>query len=199
MRTDFEQKLALLPALLPIFQEQGVKVGGADLLISAADLREAIEEPAKRIGLKFEDGVIDQLVKDILGEAAGLPLLQFTLLKLWRNREHNRITWNGYRSLGSARQALTIAADRFYSGLIPQDQQTAKRILLRLARPSAGVEITSNRVQREAMYKAGEARDQVDRVLTKLVSTGLLRLTKGDTPADDQIEVSHEALIRVCS
>src|SRR6516162_9878286 len=135
LRTDFEQKLALLPALLSLFQEQGVKVGGADLLISAADLREAIEEPAKRIGLQFEDGVIDQLVKDILGEAAGLPLLQFTLLKLWRSREHNRITWNGYRSLGSARQALTIAADQFYSGLIPQDQQTSKRILLRLARP----------------------------------------------------------------
>lgn len=196
MRTDFEQKLALLPALLPLFQEQGVKVGGADLLISAADLREAIEEPAKRIGLQFEDGVIDQLVKDILGEAAGLPLLQFTLLKLWKNREHNRITWNGYKSLGSARQALTIAADQFYSGLIPQDQQTAKRILLRLARPSAGVEITSNRLQREALYKAGEARDQVDRVLTKLLNAGLLHLTKGDTPAYDQIEVSHEALIR---
>ena len=196
MRTDFEQKLALLPALLPIFQEQGVKVGGADLLISAADLREAIEEPAKRVGLKFEDGVIDQLVKDILGEAAGLPLLQFTLLKLWRSREHNRITWNGYRSLGSARQALTIAADQFYSGLIPQDQQTSRRILLRLVRPSAGVETTSNRVQREALYKAGEARDQVDRVLTKLVNAGLLHLTKGDTLPDDQIEVSHEALIR---
>ena len=196
MRTDFEEKLALLPALLPLFQEEGVKVGGTDLLISAVDLREAIEEPAKRVGLKFEDGVIDQLVKDILGEAAGLPLLQFTLLKLWNGREHNRITWKGYRSLGSARKALTIAADQFYSGLIPQDQQTAKRILLRLARPSAGVEITSNRVRREAFYKAGEARDQVDRVLAKLVNAGLLHLTQGDTLADEQIEVSHEALIR---
>jgi len=196
MRTDFEQKIALLPALLPLFQEQGVKVGGADLLISAADLREAIEEPAKRIGLKFEDGVIDQLVKDFLGEAAGLPLLQFTLLRLWQAREHNRITWKAYRSLGSARQALTIAADEFYSGLIPQDQQTARRILLQLARPSAGVEITSNRVNREVLYQGGEARDQLDRVLIKLVDAGLLHLTKGDTPADDQIEVSHEALIR---
>ncbi len=69
--------------------------------------------------MKFEEGVVDALLQDILGEPAALPLLQFTLLKLWENREHNRVTWEAYRRLGGGRLALTRSADIFYNSLIP--------------------------------------------------------------------------------
>ena len=61
--------------------------------------------------MKFEDGLVDRLVKEILGEPAGLPLLQFTLLKLWGLRERNRITLEAYRKIGGGRQALARTAD----------------------------------------------------------------------------------------
>jgi energy-coupling factor transporter ATP-binding protein EcfA2 len=192
VRSDFEPQIARLQALYPHFQRARVQVTP----LSAADLRDAIEKPAELVGLKFEPGIVDDLVKEILGEPAGLPLLQFTLLELWKRRERNRITWETYRGLGGAREALTLTADRFYNNLIPQDQATAKRILLRLARTSEGVEVLRNRVSREALYKAGEASDQVDRVLERLVAARLLRLHKGETPGDDQVEVAHEALVR---
>lgn len=192
MRTDFEAQLARLPAFQPLFEQALVRVTP----LSAAELRQAIEQPAALIGLKFESGLIDQLLQDVLGEPAALPLLQFTLLKLWEARDHNRITWEAYKRLGGGRLALARSADQFYSGLIPEEQRTARRILLRLVRPGEGLETTSNRVQVATLYQSGEARDRVDRVLQKLIDAHLVRISEGDTSVDTQIEVAHEALVR---
>jgi len=192
MRTDFESYVARLPHFQPRFEEAIVRVTP----LNAAELREAIERPADLVGLKFEEGVVDGLVQDLLGEPAALPLLQFTLLKLWEHRERNRITWDAYRRLGGGRLALARSADQLYEQLIPEDQIAARRILLRLVRPGEGLEVTSNRVRRAVLYQSGEARDRVDRVLQRLIDADLLRLSPGDKADDDQVEVAHEALVR---
>lgn len=192
MRTDYESYLNKYPLLQRLFEQGMVRVTA----MAAGELREAIEGPAEAIGLKFDEGLVDQLVREILGEPAALPLLQFALLKLWQNREHNRITWNSYRKVGSVMQALANTADEVYDALIPEEKETAKRIFLRVVRPSAGLEVTRNRVPRKALYRSGEAKDRVDRVLQKLVDANLIHLTKGTSDDDDQIEVAHEALVR---
>jgi hypothetical protein len=192
MRTDFESFITRLPTFQPVFEQAVVRVTP----LNAAELREAIEKPAEAVGLKFEEGVVDALLQDILGEPTALPLLQFTLLKLWEGRERNRITWAAYRRLGGGRLALSRSADELYNSLIPEEQVTARRILLRLVRPGEGLEVTSNRVRRQTLYEGGEARDRVDRVLNKLIAARLVRVTEGDTPADAQVEVAHEALVR---
>jgi len=192
MRSDFESYVARLPKLQALFEQAQLRV----MSLNANELREAIEQPAERVGLKFEDGIVEALVKEILGEPAGLPLLQFTLLKLWENREHNRVTWDAYHRLGGARLALARSADAWYEALIPEEQVTAKRLLLRMVRPGEGLEVTSNRVRREALYRTGEAPDRIDRVLGKLIQARLVRLTAGDLPSDAQVEVAHEALVR---
>ncbi len=194
MRIDFESNVARLPTFQPLFEKAEVRV----LPLGAGELREAIEEPAKAVGLKFEAGVVDALVKDILGEPAALPLLQFTLLKLWDHRERNRVTWEAYQRLGGSRRALARSADEFYDKLLVEEQVTARRILLRMVRPGEGLEVTSNRIRREALYRAGEAaeNDRIDRVMDRLIQARLVRLTEGDTPADAQVEVAHEALVR---
>jgi len=192
MRTDFESFVARLPDFQAHFEEAIIRVTP----LNAAELRAVIEQPAAMIGLKFEEGVVDALVQDVLGEPAALPLLQFTLLKLWERRERNRITWNTYKTLGGGRLALARSADQLYESLIPEEQLTARRILLRLVRPGDGLEITSNRVRRTVLYQTGEARDRVDRVLQRLIDADLLRLSPGEKSADDQIEVAHEALVR---
>jgi WD40 repeat protein/energy-coupling factor transporter ATP-binding protein EcfA2 len=192
MRIDFMDNVKALPELNAIFEANLIRMTP----LTAADLREAIEEPAKRIGLKFQEGLIDQLLNDILGEPAALPLLQFTLLKLWENRDRNRITFDDYNKLGGGRQALAKSADDFYNNLIPEEQVTARRILLRLVKPGEGTEVTSQRMRRIDLYVKAEAVDRIDRVLNKFLQARLLRLTKGRTPYDDQIEVAHEALVR---
>ncbi|MBW4548330.1 MAG: WD40 repeat domain-containing protein [Symplocastrum torsivum CPER-KK1] len=192
MRTDFESQVAWVPVFKDLFEQAQVRVTALD----ASELREAIEKPAELVGLKFEEGLVEALLQDVLGEPAALPLLQFTLLKLWDNRERNRVTWETYKRLGGGRQALARSADEFYEQLIPEEQVTVKRILLRMVRPTEGLEVTSNRIQRKTLYQAGEARDRVDRVLDKLIQSRLVRLTEGDTPDDAQVEVAHEALVR---
>ncbi len=192
MRTDFESFVARVPAFQPHFEEAVVRVTP----LNAAELRAVIEKPAALVGLKFEDGVVDALVQDVLGEPAALPLLQFTLLKLWEDRDRNRITWESYKKLGGGRLALARSADQLYTSLIPEEQVTARRILLRLVRPGDGLEVTSNRVRRSVLYQSGEARDRVDRVLDRLVVADLLRVSSAEKVEDTQVEVAHEALVR---
>jgi Tol biopolymer transport system component len=192
MRTDFEGQVARLPDFEPLFEKALERVTP----LNAGEIREAIEGPANLVGLKFEEGMVEALINDVLGEPAALPLLQFTLLKLWEARDRNRVTWAAYRRLGGGRQALANSADAFYRQLIPEDQMTARRILLRLVRPGEGLEVTSNRMQRGRLYYKAEARDRIDRVLDKLIQARLLHRTPGETNADDQIAVAHEALVR---
>jgi len=62
---------------------------------------EVIEGPAAIVGLRFEEGVVDDLASKVLGERAGLPLLQFTLLQLWEKRRRNRVTKEVYEDVAA--------------------------------------------------------------------------------------------------
>ncbi len=191
MRSDYEDNVARMPELNALFQQAQVRVTA----MSAGELREAIEKPAQKVGLRFDEGVVDALLRDILGEPAGLPLLQFALLQLWRGRARNRITWQAYRKLGNAREALARTADEVYGRLIPEEQEAARRILMRMVRPGAGMEVTSSRVPRAELRRL-EASDRVDRVLDRLIRSGLVRLSRGEDEDRDLCEVAHEALVR---
>jgi len=192
MRTDFESLVSRIPDFHVLFERHIFRVTP----LNAAQLRASIEAPADLIGLKFEQGLVDTLLQDTLGEPAALPLLQFTLLKLWEQRERNFITWDAYHRLGGGRLALANSADAFFENLIPEEQTTVRRILLQLVRAGDGLEITSNRVRLDSLYGTGEAEDRVSRVLDKLVQERLVRVTQGDVAGDAQIEVAHEALVR---
>jgi len=192
MRTDYESQLSRYPAFQTAVEAGQMRVPA----MNAAELRSAIENPAAAIGLKFEEGLVDALIREILGEPAALPLLQFALLRLWESRERSRITWEAYRRIGGVMAALENTAEALYTSMIPEDQITTRRLMLRLVQPGQGLEVTRNRVRRRTLYSAGEAQDRVDRVLDKLVQAQLIHLSAGTTPEDDQIEVAHEALVR---
>jgi WD40 repeat protein len=192
MRSDFEMHVSRLPELQSMIDQDVIRITS----LTASELRESIDAPAASIGLKFEEGVIDALLNDILGEPAALPLLQFTLLKLWEKRERNRVTWEAYKKLGGGRQALARSADEFYNQLIPEEQVTMRRILLKMVRPGDGLEVTSNRVPLASLYQKAEANDRIKRVLDKLIQARLIRVSEGDRSTDDQVEIAHEALVR---
>ena len=191
MRSDYESRLTTMPELQELFAKGDLRATP----MAAPELREAIEEPARLIGLKFESGLVDALVHDVLGEPAALPLLQFTLWKLWQSRDHNRITMASYRRLGGGRAALANSANALYESLIQQEKDTMRRILLRMVRPGAGAEVTSSRVSVRQLLQLGDDHSRVQRVLDKLIAERLVRST-GPGSDDDQVEVAHEALIR---
>ena len=192
MRSDSESSIVKAEAFLPLYKAGKIMPSP----LTASELRDAIECPAEQVGLKFEAGVIDALLDDILGEPAALPLLQYSLLKLWEARERNRVTLETYKQVGGGRLALARAADDLYNRLSPQEQVSVRRILLRMVRPGEGLEVTSGRVRRADLLSIGEDPDRLSRVLQKLVAARLVRLTSSDTSDDTQVEVAHEALVR---
>jgi WD40 repeat protein/energy-coupling factor transporter ATP-binding protein EcfA2 len=193
MRDDFMGAVSRLPSLAPQFD----KIIAVVVPPTAAELRDAIERPAERIGLKFEEGLVELLLKDVVNEPAGLPLLQFTLLKLWESRDHNRITRAAYHRLGGGRECLARSADEVWEALgLQENKDTAERILLELVRPTEGREFTSKRVRRQRLYQLGIPANRITLALDRLVKARLLRVTPGETADDDRIEVAHEALVR---
>ena len=192
IRSDFEQYLVCLDDLPSNVEMAKVRVTP----LSTTELRDVIEKPAERVGLKFEAGIIDDLIQDMHNQPTGLPLLQFTLQKLWEQRRRNRVTREAYKRLGGVHQALERSADLLYESLIPQNQEVLKHILLRMIRPDRGLEVTSNRVTRQSLYLNNFAQERVDEVLNKLIDARLVRETRGETPDDDQVEVAHEVLVR---
>ena len=191
MRNDYESWVSRIPDLQDAFVQGRVQATP----LSAEELRRAILEPAEMVGLRFQDGIVEALISEVLGEPAALPLLQFTLRALWDERRRNRITWNFYSRVGDGRTALARAADKLYNGLIPEEQVTARRILLRLVRPGAGLEVTSSRVAVTELLATGEDPGRMTRVLDRLLAARLLKQSQGDVAADRQVEVAHEALV----
>lgn len=189
LRSDFEERMQGLPALYEAFEH-----GRVDLRpMSIAALRSTIEKPAAEVGLRFDEGIVDDVLGKMLGVNEGLPLLQFTLLKLWKLRQRNRVTWEAYRRLGEdPRRALGQSAEAQYQGLTPAQQSIAKRLFLKLVSPKEGEnEFTRNRLSRGELAH-GENPERVNEVLAKLLDEGLLRITGNEA----QIEVMHEALVR---
>ncbi|GIK58753.1 MAG: hypothetical protein HND44_13435 [Chloroflexi bacterium] len=192
MRTDLESNLLRMAEFHAAFAGAQLRV----TTMNATELRQAIQQPAELVGLKFEDGLVEQLVSDVLGEPAALPLLQFTLLKLWEKRERNRVTWQAYTELGGGRDALANSADRLYNNLNPAEQRIARRILLKMVRPTQGLDVVRNRIQRQQLYEPTLGQARVDYVVSHFARERLIRLTPGETPETDQLEIAHEALVR---
>ncbi len=189
MRSDFLPHAAKVKALQPWFDRCVVRVKPFD----ARELHEVIEKPATAIGLKFEDGLTEQLVEDVLGDPAALALLHFSLQKLWEKRTRHLIMWDAYCAVGGA-ETLERSLEDFYQRLSPREQAMVKRILLRLIRPGLGREITTQTVPQPLLYETGDAHDQVDDLLKGLMHSGFVRLVKDETSSDLQVAVSHEAL-----
>jgi WD40 repeat protein len=178
--------------------------------MDSTELREAIINPADQVGLKFEEGVVEALTQDMLSEISALPLLQFTLRKLWEDRAGDRVTMISYRLLGGGRQALERSANAVYESLIPEHREILRRIFLRMVNPTQGFDFTSRRVLLKELFR-NYTFDSVKGVLQKLVETRLVRLTGSETidgvaliaeltenniPDEVQVEVAHEALVR---
>ncbi len=190
MRSDIESTIARFPTLQAWFERGRIQL----MPSGAGELREAIEKPAELIGLKYEAGLVDQLIQDLLGEPTALPLLQFTLMELWERRDKNRITWAAYNQIGAGRVALARVADMTYAEFAVPDQLLARRILLRLVNYERGLDVSTRRVRRAALLQGLNPSDQAHQVLDKLIAERLLRVSAGVTTDEDQIELAHDAI-----
>jgi WD40 repeat protein/class 3 adenylate cyclase len=188
LRADFYAQVAEYPALRAAVADHQLYIGPME----PADLRRAIEEPARLGGWEIAPGLVDLLLRDIGSEPGALPLLSHALLETWRRRRGHGMTLKGYFEAGEVRGAIARTADRVFERLAPEEQTLAREMLLRLTELGEGTQDTRRRaglnelLPPEGSAGAGEAA----RVLTTLVDARLVTVDEGAA------EVAHEALIR---
>jgi WD40 repeat protein/tetratricopeptide (TPR) repeat protein len=191
VRVDALTYVAPQEALRSLFQK-----GELFLVFTTRELRQAIEEPAKRVGLKFAEGLVDRILLDIQGDPAALTLLQFTMVQLWKHRQGNRITRAIYEEFGGGRRAVGQAAETLYQEFVKEGKEDqAQTILMAMAQPGVGYEVTRLSVSRCSLYEKGGDSERVDSILDSLVDARLVRQVKGATRAEDTFTLAHEALL----
>ncbi len=164
--------------------------------MAPAQLREAIIEPARMVGLALEPGLASTMLEDVGTEPGALPLLQYTLDLLWTQRRGRELTIDAYHDIGGVTGALQRKADTLVDSLDAVELKQARRVLVRLVGADGEVALdTRKRVEIAALRPADEGeRVAFERVLDALVAARLL--VRSDDGGAPFIEVAHEALIR---
>jgi WD40 repeat protein/DNA-binding SARP family transcriptional activator len=184
VRADYYGHCVADPRLAGLLAANHMPVGP----MNPDELRRAIELPARRARLRLEPGLADAMVGEVADQPGGLPLLSCALLESWQHRQGRTLTLAAYHQAGGVHGAVARLAEWAWSGLDGDQQQTARRILLRLAGPGEGEAVVRRRVPLSE-FTTGE--DEHARVVLDALADQRL-LTKGE----DSVEVAHEALLR---
>ena len=183
IRSDYYGHFAAHHELADLLAANQVLVGA----MSDDELRRAIELPAQRSGLKLEPGLAEAMVADVAGEPGALPLLSTALLEAWEHRRGRTLETAGYHQRGGVRGAVARLAESAFAELTPAQQETARRLLLRLAEVGDGDFAVRRRVTVPQLV--GDDPEGPS-VLVTLTNRRLL------TSHDGMVEVAHEALLR---
>ena len=65
-------------------------------------------------GLLLEPGVVEGIVRDVIGEPEALPLLSHALLETWKRRSGRMLTLLGYLQSGGVAGAIARPAETVY-------------------------------------------------------------------------------------
>ncbi|MFL4979281.1 MAG: TIR domain-containing protein [Xanthobacteraceae bacterium] len=155
------------------------------------ELRRVVEEPAAKVGLSFEAGLIDEILSDVGNEPGNLPLLEFLLKELWDRRTGDRrLTFAAYGETGGVRRAIAERAEAELAKLSAEQKAAARRFMIRLVTPGEGQADTRARV---AIPQGNEA---VRAVIERFAQARLLTTRFDPASGREVVEVGHEALIR---
>ena len=61
-------------------------------------------EPAKKADLDLNSNVVTEILQDLDYSSSSLPLLQYTLRKLWRQEDNQGLQIPAYRLLGGVKK-----------------------------------------------------------------------------------------------
>jgi formylglycine-generating enzyme required for sulfatase activity len=154
------------------------------------ELRLAIEEPARQVGLTFEAGLVDLILEQAGDEPGHLPLLEFVLRQLWEHRRGGELHHEAYKAIGQLEGAIAKKAESLYGKFSKEDRRKIQQIFLRLVRPG---ESEADTRRRATFAEMGEG---LRSLVKTLADERLLVTSQLAGSAEETIEVSHEALIR---
>ena len=204
MRADFFDRFGPYPTFGMLAQQGMQLVPDMD----TSELRAAIEQPAAKHGVVFEEGLVEQIIVDVKGRPGALPLLQYMLDLLWRSdnsADDRTLSKSRYHKLGGVEGALRQRADSIYLNSNPQgrtprskdQQELMRQLFLRVVDLSSqGTEarVVSRRVSLTDFARADEQQMIRELADEKLLVTNSQRM---DANGKEQstVEIAHEALL----
>ncbi|MEI5584632.1 MULTISPECIES: nSTAND1 domain-containing NTPase [unclassified Agromyces] len=180
VRSDFLDRCAALADLAPLMLD-GVHLVGP---MGPEALREAIEQPARRAGLRLEPGLAELMLRDAAGAPGALPLLAHALVETWSRREGATLTVAGYEASGGISGAIAQSAEHLYESLDAREREHCRSLMLRL------VELGPDGAPLRRRAAAGPLRADATRanVLARLTDARLV------TAEAESVAIAHESL-----
>ncbi|MFE0256064.1 AAA family ATPase [Streptomyces sp. NPDC059010] len=192
VRADFYEQCLAHPELADALQHRHMVLGP----LTTSELREAVNGPAKAVGLELEPGLAELIVREVSADgprgthdAGVLPLLSHALLATWQRRKAGRLTLAGYRAAGGIQGAVAATAERAWSGLDPAARTAARLLLLRLVRLGEDTQATRRRGTRRQLAAESTDPGKTEESLEALVRARLVTLDA------ETVEITHEALL----
>ncbi len=192
LRADFYHHCAQFDTLRTVLEQAQVYIG----VMTADELRRAMEAPVEQAGWHFEPGLVDVILHDLGAdgidppELGVLPLLSHALLETWKHRAGRTLTLAGYTAAGRVHNAIAETAEAVYQQLDAAQRAVARAVFLHLTEIGEGTLDTRRRPTLGEILAYHEDAAVVNEVL-KLLSDARLITTERET-----VQVAHEALIR---
>lgn len=192
LRADFYDRPLRYPAFGALLRANMETI----LPLSAQELEQAIVQPAKRVGIVFEPGLVATMVGEMNYQAGALPLLQYALTELFDRREGRQIRHETYNDIGGAVGALARRAEQTYSEMNDAGQAATRQMFLRLVTLGEGVEDTRRRTPRAELLVIADDTDLMEEIIDVFAGYRLLSLDNDPQTRAPTVEVAHEAILR---
>lgn len=192
LRADFYDRPLLYSGIGDLIRNNTEVV----LPLSPDELREAVVEPAQRVGLFLENGLVERILDDVARQPGSLPLLQYTLTELYERRDNLQLTLQAYEKIGGITGALAKRADQLFDRLNDEEQAATRQLFLRLVNIGEGTEDTRRRAKQSELNTLISDRKMMRGVIEEFGKFRLLSFDNDPTTRTPTVEVAHEALIR---
>ncbi|MEZ4733070.1 MAG: CHAT domain-containing protein [Caldilineaceae bacterium] len=162
------------------------------------DRQAAIEKPALLRKHSFEPGLVERILTDLAEASGELPLLQFTLTKLWNAREKGVLTHLAYEKTGGVKRAIAQYAEATYQrDFSDAEKSRLQQIFVQMVQPMGAIQDTRRRVQRsEVSAEDWKLICQLTDEPHRLLVIGGAENRSAVPVTAEWAELVHEALIR---
>ena len=185
LRADFYTRCVELPALASL-----VKNNIYPLAAPKRDaLREMIERPAERAGLRFEHGLVRRILDDTGDDPGALALMAFALQQLYEGRQSGRLTNKAYDEFDGVQGAIGQQAQKAFDALEEDAQNALPAVFRELVEVSEDGTPTRRRVE----LSVAAPNPACSRLVAKLTEKRLL-VQSWDEDNTPIVVVAHEAL-----
>ena len=209
LRSDFVGQFDTAPGL----SARRSQAAHYELLpVTEASLRDIVLRSVQLAGLRYSD---DQLPEDIIDEArnepSAMPLVSNPLRLLCDANTEGVLQRARYKALGGLGGALASSADTLLNQLGTKNKEQALRLLLALVEPGSSTANTRRSITRRQALASIDSGDAAEEILQRLsghpgaggsvqksdpVRLVLITPAESGNPADDQVDLIHETLLR---